>query len=242
MRQIAWNRVLQILQILLLVGLVCGSARASTSTLTGTLLDSNGNPFNGRVTFQLPMSAIDMTNNAAIAPTVSSFAVRNGSFQPNATLEDVNTLSPAGLYYTAYRYDASGGLISIDNYLVTGASFNFGLALPVAVTTSNVTLLQPASLAVAQTWTALQTFNLGVSVLRHLNAAAGGDVAGASSCSTGTKTITFASTFASTPAVIVSDETAAGGARVSSKSNSGFTVACTGASDAFDYLVVGQPN
>lgn len=153
----------------------CCAARASTSTLSGTILDSAGNPFNGRVAFNLPASAVDTNTGAAIAPTVVSYAVRNGSFQVNATLEDVNTLQPAGLYYIARRYDVSGLLLSTDNFLVTGATFNFGTAIPAAVTTTNISYLNPASLSLVQTWTAQQNFASvtigGGGALNHVYAA-----------------------------------------------------------------------
>jgi hypothetical protein len=69
--------------------------------------------------------------------------------------------------------------------------------------------------------------------------------AGTSACVTSTKAISFPATvgvYANTPSIIVSDETTAGGAKVSTKSVSGFTVTCTGASDAFDWIAVGNPN
>jgi hypothetical protein len=68
------------------------------------------------------------------------------------------------------------------------------------------------------------------------------DLGGTSVCSGSTKAITFTHAFASTPVIVVSDQTAAGGARVSASSNTGFTVTCTGASDTFDFVVVGNPN
>jgi hypothetical protein len=68
------------------------------------------------------------------------------------------------------------------------------------------------------------------------------DLAGASACSTSTKAITFTTPFTSTPVIVVSDEAVTGGARVSAKSHSGFTVTCTGASDSFDWIAVGNPN
>jgi hypothetical protein len=42
--------------------------------------------------------------------------------------------------------------------------------------------------------------------------------------------------------VIVFDETTKGGANLSAISASAFTVSCTGATDALDYLTMGNPN
>jgi hypothetical protein len=75
-----------------------------------------------------------------------------------------------------------------------------------------------------------------------LNQTAASNFAGTSACVTSTKTITFPVAYVNTPVITVSDETTTGGARVSAHSNSAFTVTCTGATDAFDYVVVGNPN
>ena len=78
---------------------------------------------------------------------------------------------------------------------------------------------------------------------QHLNqSAATSDFAGQLTCATGTVSKTFTTVFGSTPTVLVSDETTTGGARVSTKSATGFTVTCTGASDVVDYEVIGNPN
>jgi hypothetical protein len=75
-----------------------------------------------------------------------------------------------------------------------------------------------------------------------LQGAANADLAGTSACASGAKTITFADAYSSTPVILIFDETTHGGASITAKSASSFTVACTGASDAFDYLVIGNPN
>jgi hypothetical protein len=72
--------------------------------------------------------------------------------------------------------------------------------------------------------------------------AANGDSAGVLTCSTSTVTKTFARAYASTPVIVVSDETTSGGARVSAKSATGFTVTCIGPSDVVDYTTYGNPN
>ncbi|MGC1188164.1 MAG: hypothetical protein WA871_12305 [Candidatus Acidiferrales bacterium] len=77
----------------------------------------------------------------------------------------------------------------------------------------------------------------------HMNqSAANSDFAGTSACASGAKTITFASAYSNTPVILIFDETTHGGASLTAKSASSFAVACTGASDAFDYLVIGNPN
>lgn len=66
--------------------------------------------------------------------------------------------------------------------------------------------------------------------------------AGVSACVSGTMTIPLPITYHSQPSILVFDETTAGGIKLSAKSRSSFTVSCTGATDAFDWVVVGNPN
>ncbi|HEY5027433.1 MAG TPA: hypothetical protein VIK39_03415, partial [Candidatus Angelobacter sp.] len=72
--------------------------------------------------------------------------------------------------------------------------------------------------------------------------AANNDISGVLTCAASTVTKTFATAYTSTPVIGVSDETTTGGARVSAKSASAFTVTCTGATDTLDYFVHGNPN
>jgi hypothetical protein len=66
--------------------------------------------------------------------------------------------------------------------------------------------------------------------------------AGTSTCSGGTATVAFSATYLSQPVILAFDETTAGGVTLSSKSLSGFSVACAGVSDVFDWVVIGNPN
>ena len=66
--------------------------------------------------------------------------------------------------------------------------------------------------------------------------------AGVSACVSSTKTITLPITYSSQPVILVFDETTAGGVKLTAKSTSGFTVSCAGSTDAFDWIVVGNPN
>ena len=72
--------------------------------------------------------------------------------------------------------------------------------------------------------------------------------AGTTSCSSNTFTITFptignnAMAFMNVPTIIISNSTTMGGARVSARSTTGFTVTCYGATDSVDWIVIGNPN
>jgi hypothetical protein len=67
-------------------------------------------------------------------------------------------------------------------------------------------------------------------------------LAGTSECASGTKPILLPFGYTSQPVILVFDETTKGGANLTAKSTSGFTVSCTGTSDVFDWLVIGNPN
>ena len=75
-----------------------------------------------------------------------------------------------------------------------------------------------------------------------LNQLASGQFAGVSACVSGTRAITLPAVYTSTPVILVFDETTAGGAKLIAKSATGFAVSCTGATDIFDWMVVGNPN
>jgi len=76
----------------------------------------------------------------------------------------------------------------------------------------------------------------------HFNQYAANQVAGTSACSSGTQTIAFPGQFASSPAVVLFDETTKGGISLTGKGTWGFIVSCAGASDVFDWIVIGNPN
>lgn len=67
-------------------------------------------------------------------------------------------------------------------------------------------------------------------------------LAGTTACSSGTAVVTFGTSYASQPVILIFDETTPGGIKLSAKSTSGFTASCTGDSDVFDWIVVGNPD
>jgi hypothetical protein len=127
--------------VLLVLATLCTSLWASTTTLTGTITDTQGNGLNGTLFMTLPVPASDGTH--AISPGPVTFQLVNGAITGAAQLYDVMTLQPSGLYYTAEAYDNAGNEIFNGNYVVTGASFNLGAATPTSVTTSNISYLTP---------------------------------------------------------------------------------------------------
>lgn len=88
-----------------------------------------------------------------------------------------------------------------------------------------------------------RTLKIGNDNFTHLTmSSANNDIAGTLTCATSTVTKTFAVAYTSTPTIVLEDDTTTGGARVSTKSNTAFTVTCTGATDVVEYIVIGNPN
>lgn len=143
---------------LLLLCLVGGPTSASTSTLTGSINDAQGNPLNGSITMQLPVPAQDTATNTAIANTIVRYKVVNGTIQSGPPLYDVANLQPSNLYYITKVYDSANNLVMSANYVVTGASFNLGAATPTSITTSNIGYLSPAGTNVSNTFSNSQFF------------------------------------------------------------------------------------
>lgn len=132
--------------------------RATTSTITGTIVDAQGNPLNGYVTMQLPIPAQDTTTNSVVGNAPVTYRVVNGTIQSGPPLYDVAALQPQNLYYITRFYDTTGTLVSWGNYVVTGATYNLGSATPTNVTTSNISFISPASLSANQTFTGANAF------------------------------------------------------------------------------------
>jgi hypothetical protein len=130
----------------------------ATSTLTGTIVDAQGNGVNGSLTMQLPIPAQDTASNTAITNTIVRYKLVNGVIQSGPPLYDVAGLQPANLYYVAKVYDSAGNFVMGGNYIVTGASFNFGAAVPTSITTSNVSFITPVSATANNTLTGNNNF------------------------------------------------------------------------------------
>jgi len=149
---------------LLLLLLLATPVWATTSTLTGTIKDANGNGVNGQLVMQLPVPAQDITTSILVDTVPVYFRLVNGAVTGGSVLYDVATLQPTNLYYQASVYDTSGKFVMGGNFVVTGATFNMGAAPPTSVTTSNISYLNPASVTNVNTWTAAQTFTGGVTI------------------------------------------------------------------------------
>lgn len=144
--------------------LLCGipfirvHAAATTSILTGTLTDSQGNPLNGYLVAQLPVPAQYTPGNIAVSPIPVRFNVVNGAIAGGAPLYDTAALQPQNLYYSINAYDNSGSYVFGGNFVVTGSTFNLGAATPTSILTNNVSYITPASLSGNNVFTGQNTF------------------------------------------------------------------------------------
>jgi len=85
-------------------------------------------------------------------------------------------------------------------------------------------------------------FGLVSGHIAHTTGAGGTDGWGTLTCSSSSATYTFqVAQSTATYKVILTDQTTTGGAKVSSRATGSFTIACSGASDSVDYLVLGNP-
>jgi hypothetical protein len=143
---------------------------ATTVQLIGTLVDVSGAALNGRACFQLPVNAIDTSQNRALTTAPVCYSVNNGVLPAFANIVPNDVIQPSSTYYVATFYNRASEIVYNANYSVpTGAgTFNLGLAVPTTVTTSNISYLNPALLNVTNIWTAVQTFPLNSIAVNEL--------------------------------------------------------------------------
>lgn len=166
---------------------------ATTSTLTGTIVDAQGNAIKGTIlTMQLPVPAQDTATNTAITNSPVQYRLVNGVIQSGPPLYDVNGLQPLNLYYTAKVYDSAGNYVAtLGNYVVTGASFNLGAAVPTSITTSNVSFITPVSATANNTLTGNNNFTGLTTLALPVNLTQSGFTNSLAGTVTGTRTWTL---------------------------------------------------
>jgi hypothetical protein len=234
------------------VGLFVGSGLLVNFNLVNTSFDFNG--------------SWAVQNGTAFSQNAVSF-VNGYIVQPSHWAQNYGRMSMDGVYATdGSQSGALGYLIDNqgDNLTVTGGQF-FNGGKGTTLNSAGVGSVWVGALvtpgltgAVAGLidrfgdagFTALTANSMVVSGAvqgtslsgNTLNQNAGNRLAGTATCSFGSKAITFSVAYRSQPVIMVFDETTGGGARLSSKSTSGFSVACAGSSDVFDWIVIGNPN
>ncbi len=221
------------------VGLKIGTGDNVNFTLVNTSLDYNGSwaVQNGTAPTQNAVSLV----NCYIA-------------QRSRWLQNYGYMNLSGVYANdAADSGILGYLIDNEAAFFTamgGQFFNNGTGAilnPVGVPSTWIAPLvtSPGASGFTPTFTYIDRFgDLAPSslYLNHINQNSANRVAGTSACSSGTQTITFPGPYDSPPAVLIFDETTKGGINLTTKANWGFTVSCAGASDVFDWIVMGNPS
>jgi len=132
--------------------------RASTTTLTGTIVDAQGSPVNGTLVLQLAVPAQDPTTNVQVSTRPVSCSLINGIISNCPPIFDSMVLNPSPDYYTVTAYDTAGTPVLYGNYVITGASFNLGTAIPTSITTNNIYYGTPVLVSANNTFTGTNTF------------------------------------------------------------------------------------
>lgn len=131
------------------------------TTLTGTIKNTDGSNFTGRIVLALPFAgAIDSSGNA-INPGPINYYVSNGAILSiNPTIvANGDIVSPTGTYYIAALYGPYGNQTEVFNVVIpSGSTFNIGTAAQTSVTTPNVSFVNPAGLASNNNWTGTNTY------------------------------------------------------------------------------------
>lgn len=154
-----WSAIVILVLIVAIILVMVWPSHASTTVLTGTVKDAQGNPINGTLVLQLPVPAQDTSTNTAVANTPVTCRLVNGAVTGCPPLYDVNTLNPLNLYYIAKAYDTSGAPAGWSgNFAITGGSYNLGAAVPTSITTNNISFVNPAVTGNSNVFCCTQTF------------------------------------------------------------------------------------
>jgi hypothetical protein len=198
------------------------------------------------VVFTTPFCASPTCIYNDISGTVGS------GFIQQYILGDANAGAPSAeweFYWKVYKVAATGGVEQTQFAAVTDATHPANyyapmlLHIPANAISDNEAAELGLNLQPYSNLCAVGTMcGLAPLAISKLDQKTASQFAGISACVTSTKAITFPTAYTSQPVILVFDETTAGGVILSAKSASGFTVTCTGATDAFDWMAVGNPN
>lgn len=156
---------------LLLLLLIPGAVWCSTTNLTGTFKDAQGNGINGALVLVLAVPGQDVDAQVRVDPRPVSCTIINGVLTNCPAVNDLGPthFQPNGDYYIGRVYDTSGALLEQGNFVITGVTFNIGAAPPTSITTSNISYLTPAAVNGTNIWTSPQVFQGGVTMTSGQN-------------------------------------------------------------------------
>ncbi len=111
---------------------LCG--RAFATTVSGTLIDSTGNPIaNGKVTFQIQNYGVGnvprVQGTGIVVQTWPIVATANAEGQFSVTLQGNDTITPTGTYYQATFFNGNAVYLQA-NYSITGSSVDVSTLTP----------------------------------------------------------------------------------------------------------------
>lgn len=145
-------------KIVLILALALAALSAHSTTVVGTVIGPDGNGINGRIVFILSNPGQNTSTHQAVSVYPVVYPLYAGVPPIYASVIGNDIVLPSGTYYVVDVYDTAGNLLSENNYIITGATFDVGQAVPTSLTTSNLSFQNPALLNVSNTWTATQTF------------------------------------------------------------------------------------
>ena len=129
--------------------------------LTGTVKNTDGSNFYGKIVLSLPFAGATDTSGNVVNPGPISYPVSNGNIlSTNPTIiANGDIAAPQGTYYVAALYNSFGEMTETFNLVIpSGSTFNIGSAAQTAITTPNVSFVNPAGLASNNVWTGNNTF------------------------------------------------------------------------------------
>lgn len=110
---------------------------ASATSITGTAKYPSGVSFNGSIVFTLAVPSQSPSSTLVVPNQGVKVLVVAGLVVGTPTLMGNDTLQPSS-YYRAQWFNTAGKLVIENAYVITGATFDLGSAVPTAITTNNV--------------------------------------------------------------------------------------------------------
>ena len=207
-------------------------------------------PITGTTTFTFLITARDSNGNGVTGLNVNFFNCASNITATNY-LQFTNIVSTGASSYDVYFTNAGGGTCNgggctLGKIFTCTPIFSASNASPKCTfqytgTAGDGTTAPPGNSTGGYGVAGDLIFTTGKG--QHVDLqAANNDVGGTVSCSASTVTVPFTRAYANSPVIVVSDDTTSGGAHVSARSGSSFTITCTGATDQVDYMVLGNPN
>jgi hypothetical protein len=161
---------------IVLVAFLAASAWAAQVPVTGSLVTPTGTRWTGKLVVTFPFAGMTDGSGNVVVPSIPPWTVVDGHLPSTATLASNGDMPIKGTYYIAALYDSFGNKREVFPFQIpAGAlSFDIGSAQQTTITTSNVSLVSPASLTSTNAFTGINTFQAPVTFNSQLNVGAAG--------------------------------------------------------------------